>query len=97
MISAKTRVEVLVDSARQRQPFTHFLSIPIQSDEISEKFEDFKFSIMDDDSRVSLPVKWIQMFFHDKNLNLQEFKLCVCDCDVGMEIAEYLHCLHLLC
>lgn len=79
---------MLVDSARQRQPFTHFLSIPIQSDEISEKFEDFKFSTMDDDSRVSLPVKCIQMFFHDKNLNLQ-FKLCVSDCDMGCKFNDH--------
>lgn len=49
--SAKTRVDVLVDSARQKQPFTHFLSVPILSEEIMEKFEDFKFMVMDDDAR----------------------------------------------
>ncbi|KAK7090064.1 activating signal cointegrator 1 complex subunit 1-like [Littorina saxatilis] len=53
VISAKTRVEVLVESARQKQPFTHFLSIPIQSEEIWERFEEFKFQIMDDDARES--------------------------------------------
>ncbi|XP_076454067.1 activating signal cointegrator 1 complex subunit 1-like [Babylonia areolata] len=53
VVSAKTRVDVLVDSARQKQPFTHFLSVPVQSEEIIEKFEDFKFAIMDDDARDS--------------------------------------------
>lgn len=51
--SAKTRIEVLVDSARKRQPFTHFLSIPIQSEEIVEKFEEFKFNVLDDDAKDS--------------------------------------------
>lgn len=51
VVSAKTRVEVLVDSARQRQPFTHFLSIPIRSEEVMEKFEDFKFSVLEHPSR----------------------------------------------
>ena len=54
VISAKTRIDVLVDSARQRQAFTHFLSIPVQSEEILEKFEDFKFLVIEDDTRVSV-------------------------------------------
>lgn len=53
VVSAKTRIEVMVDSARKRQPFTHFLSIPIQSEDIVEKFEDFKFNILDDDVKDS--------------------------------------------
>lgn len=48
VLSAKTRIEVLVDSARQRLPFTHFLSIPVQGEDVVEKFEDFKFQVIED-------------------------------------------------
>ncbi|KAL8595369.1 hypothetical protein ACOMHN_024068 [Nucella lapillus] len=53
VVSAKTRVDMLVDSARQRQPFTHFLSVPVQSEDILDKFDDFKFTIMEDEARDS--------------------------------------------
>ncbi|KAK7486498.1 hypothetical protein BaRGS_00022299 [Batillaria attramentaria] len=51
VISAKTRVEVMVDTARQRQPFTHFLSVPIRSEDVVERFEEFKFAVLEDPSR----------------------------------------------
>lgn len=53
VVSAKTRIDVLVGSARQRQPFTHFLSIPVRSEEVTEKFEEFKFSVLEDAGRDS--------------------------------------------
>lgn len=59
VISAKTRLEVLVDSARQREPFTHFLSIPVQSEDIVAKFEEFQFSVLEDPKRVSHFVTFI--------------------------------------
>ena len=46
VISAKTRIDVLVDSARQRQQFTHFLSIPVTSDDIITGFENFKDDVL---------------------------------------------------
>ncbi|CAG5136613.1 unnamed protein product [Candidula unifasciata] len=46
IISAKTRIDVIIDSARQRQQFTHFLSIPINSDEVVMGFEDFKLKVL---------------------------------------------------
>ncbi|KAK3713586.1 hypothetical protein RRG08_055228 [Elysia crispata] len=46
IVSAKTRIDVLVDSARQRQPFTHFLSIPVTSDNIITGFENFKDDVL---------------------------------------------------
>ncbi|RUS74248.1 hypothetical protein EGW08_017986, partial [Elysia chlorotica] len=46
IVSAKTRIDVLVDSARQRQPFTHFLSIPVTSDDIITGFENFKDDVL---------------------------------------------------
>ncbi|XP_041350250.1 activating signal cointegrator 1 complex subunit 1-like [Gigantopelta aegis] len=44
--SAKTRVDVMVETARQREPFTHFLSLPINSDLVRIKFDDFKDDIL---------------------------------------------------
>ncbi|GFO31161.1 activating signal cointegrator 1 complex subunit 1 [Plakobranchus ocellatus] len=46
VVSAKTRIDVLVDSARRNQPFTHFLSIPVTSDDIVTSFENFKDDIL---------------------------------------------------
>ncbi|AWP17844.1 Activating signal cointegrator 1 complex subunit 1 [Scophthalmus maximus] len=40
--SAVTRVEVLVDSFRRKQPFTHFLSFPLNDPKIQEGFLKFK-------------------------------------------------------
>lgn len=44
--SARTRVELLVISARQKQPFTHFLSIPISDENIRVKTDDFKTDVL---------------------------------------------------
>ena len=46
MISAKTRIDLIVDSARNKEPFTHFLSIPFISDSLKGKFEEFKSDIL---------------------------------------------------
>ncbi|XP_046584119.1 LOW QUALITY PROTEIN: activating signal cointegrator 1 complex subunit 1-like [Haliotis rubra] len=42
--SAKTRIDVIVESARQKQPFTHFLSICINN--IEQSFVDFKTDVL---------------------------------------------------
>lgn len=39
---ARMKVELLVDQARKKQPFTHFLSIPFNKPNIQEKFLEFK-------------------------------------------------------
>lgn len=46
VVSAKTRLDVIIDSARQRQQFTHFLSIPVTCEEIVMGFEDFRFEVL---------------------------------------------------
>ena len=46
VLSAKTRVEVLLDSARSRQPFTHFLSFPVSSDAVTLQFLQFKEAVV---------------------------------------------------
>ncbi|XP_018554770.1 activating signal cointegrator 1 complex subunit 1 [Lates calcarifer] len=44
--SAVTRVEVLVDSFRRKQPFTHFLSFPLNDPKIQEGFVRFKDEVL---------------------------------------------------
>ncbi|XP_062298899.1 activating signal cointegrator 1 complex subunit 1 [Scomber scombrus] len=44
--SAVTRIEVLIESFRRKQPFTHFLSIPLNDPKIQEGFLKFKDDVM---------------------------------------------------
>ncbi|XP_071319081.1 activating signal cointegrator 1 complex subunit 1 [Trachinotus anak] len=44
--SAVTRVEVLVESFRRKQPFTHFLSFPLSDSKIQEGFLRFKDEVL---------------------------------------------------
>lgn len=47
MSSAITRIEVLTDSGRSKQTFTHFISIPANQDVIQEGFTEFKRDVSD--------------------------------------------------
>ncbi|XP_041671455.1 activating signal cointegrator 1 complex subunit 1 [Cheilinus undulatus] len=44
--SAVTRVEVLVESFRKKQPFTHFLSFPLNDQKVQEGFLTFKEEVL---------------------------------------------------
>ncbi|XP_007558346.1 activating signal cointegrator 1 complex subunit 1 isoform X1 [Poecilia formosa] len=44
--SAVTRVEVLVESFRKKQPFTHFLSLPLNDSKVQEGFQTFKDEVL---------------------------------------------------
>ncbi|XP_029648191.2 activating signal cointegrator 1 complex subunit 1 isoform X1 [Octopus sinensis] len=46
VVSAYTRLELLVISARQKQPFTHFLSIPITAKSIHNQVLEFKEDVL---------------------------------------------------
>jgi len=46
--ACRRRLELLVDAARQRQPFTHFISIPFNSEDIQKNFNDFKQSVLEE-------------------------------------------------
>jgi len=50
--SARTRIDVLITSARRRMPFTHFLSFPVGDDIVRAKFEDFKQQVLHTCGRV---------------------------------------------
>ncbi|XP_022598292.1 activating signal cointegrator 1 complex subunit 1 [Seriola dumerili] len=44
--SAVTRVEVLIESFRRKQPFTHFLSFPLNDPKVQEGFLQFKDDVL---------------------------------------------------
>ena len=47
VILACNRIDAIVESARQRQGFTHFISIPVNSPEMQEAFEKFKSEVLE--------------------------------------------------
>ncbi|XP_069466617.1 activating signal cointegrator 1 complex subunit 1 [Ambystoma mexicanum] len=47
VISARTRIEVLAETFRKKQPFTHFLSFALNQPEIQENFQKFKDQVLD--------------------------------------------------
>ncbi|XP_077206567.1 activating signal cointegrator 1 complex subunit 1 isoform X2 [Paroedura picta] len=47
IISARTRIDVLVESFRKKQPFTHFLSFALNQPAIQEKFLQFKKEVLE--------------------------------------------------
>ena len=46
LMSAKTRIDVLLDSGRQKSPFTHFLSIPFNTKHFQDSLIDFKNDVL---------------------------------------------------
>lgn len=52
--SAVTRIELLIDSFRRKQPFTHFLSFPLNDPKIQEGFLRFKDDVLQQCAQVLL-------------------------------------------
>ncbi|XP_058463282.1 activating signal cointegrator 1 complex subunit 1 [Malaya genurostris] len=46
VVSCRQRIELIVLGARSRQPFTHFLSIPLNSEEIKRNFRIFREKVL---------------------------------------------------
>lgn len=46
VISARTRIELLAETFRKKQPFTHFLSFALNQPEIQERFLQFKEEVL---------------------------------------------------
>ncbi|XP_048745005.1 activating signal cointegrator 1 complex subunit 1-like isoform X2 [Ostrea edulis] len=46
VLSAKTRIDVITDSVRQKEPFTHFLSFPINLQPIQKQFLEFQDDVL---------------------------------------------------
>lgn len=47
VISAKTRIEILIDTVRPQLAWTHFVSIPLNTDNFIKQFELFKNHVME--------------------------------------------------
>ncbi|KAJ1142893.1 hypothetical protein NDU88_009205 [Pleurodeles waltl] len=47
VISARTRIEVIADTFRKREPFTHFLSFALNHPEIQQRFHQFKEEVLE--------------------------------------------------
>ncbi|XP_069836639.1 activating signal cointegrator 1 complex subunit 1 [Dendropsophus ebraccatus] len=46
VISARTRIELLAETSRKKQPFTHFLSFALNQPEIQDRFSQFKEEVL---------------------------------------------------
>ena len=52
VLSARSRIELIVESARRRSRPTHFVSIPLSCEATRERFLDFKDLILQECSKV---------------------------------------------
>lgn len=59
--SALTRVEVLIESFRRKQPFTHFLSFALNHPQIQEGFNRFREEVLDHCSQVSSRIRFVYL------------------------------------
>ena len=50
--SAVTRLEMLIDGFRRKQPFTHFLSFALNDPQVQEGFHTFKAKVLEQFSEV---------------------------------------------
>ncbi|XP_022095063.1 activating signal cointegrator 1 complex subunit 1-like [Acanthaster planci] len=46
IISAKTRIDVIVSSARQKTAFTHLMTLPFNSQPLQDRFQEFKEDVL---------------------------------------------------
>jgi len=68
VISARTRIILLIDGAKKKMPFTHFISFPLNARSVQEAFADFKSDVLrecDDDRGVDF-----SLFQHPGKIHL---------------------------
>ena len=46
VVSARTRIMLLVDGAKKKMPFTHFISFPLNARSVQEAYSDFKSDVL---------------------------------------------------
>ena len=47
-MGARSRIEVIVESSRQKIPFTHFLCFPLYKSNLEKKVDEFKVRVLKD-------------------------------------------------
>lgn len=80
--SARRRIEIIVLAGRNKQQFTHFLSIPITSDQIRKEFKSFKNDILPDLEE--------KLFQNPKKLHITIATLSLLDNEDRALAAQYL-------
>ena len=59
VLGARSRMQVIAESYRQKIPFTHFLSFPLYKNDLVKKMEEFKTKVLEDCSEVEyLHMMW---------------------------------------
>ena len=48
VVGARSRIEVITESARQKIPFTHFLCFPLYESNLEKKVDEFKVRVLKD-------------------------------------------------
>lgn len=48
VVGARSRIEVITESSRQKIPFTHFLSFPLYKGGMENKIDEFKVKVLKD-------------------------------------------------
>lgn len=48
VVGARSRIEVIVESSRQKIPFTHFLCFPLYKSNLAKKVDEFKVRVLKD-------------------------------------------------
>ena len=79
VLSAKSRIELIVDSARKRRKPTHFISIPLVCESTKERFLIFKDLVLEECTKVRA------VFFLQNSL-IQKVAFFVC---VSLYIQDY--------
>lgn len=87
VVSARTRIDVLLDSFRKKQPFTHFLSFALNQPAIQEKFLQFKEEVLEKCSKVGVHVRVSaeRCFIYCESIFLEGFILF---CFLGMHFQQ---------
>lgn len=47
-MGARSRIEIITESSRQKIPFTHFLSFPLNKSGMENKIDEFKVKVLKD-------------------------------------------------
>ncbi|XP_033228166.1 activating signal cointegrator 1 complex subunit 1-like [Belonocnema kinseyi] len=69
ILSARNRIDLLVETSRKKMPFTHFLSIPMNKDNIIRGFNQFKSEVLNKTAKGARGVNE-SIFQTDKKLHL---------------------------
>ena len=64
VLSAKTRIEILIDSVRPTLPWTHFISIPLNTSNFVKQFELFKNQVTEFASEIKVSCLRVCVPYH---------------------------------